>query len=207
MMNKIIRDIFILILLFLPVPTVFVFAEDETGFRASGKENTLREDILLAKNIDYLAELEIAEPMTALAAVDFTAQSLDGDMVNLFDFKGKVIFLNFWATWCGPCKEEVKDIEKLWDALKNEEFVVMAVDIREKKKKVRAFMNKNRIDFPVYLDPSGKISSMYSVGGIPTTYIIDPDGNVVGRAIGPRDWGSKESIEFMRSLMRPKDKT
>jgi peroxiredoxin len=190
MRKKIIKIIFILPFLFLSSVAAFVYADDE-----------------LVRNIDYFAELSISEPMTELAAIDFSAESLDGEMVNLFDFKGKVIFLNFWATWCGPCKAEVKDIDKLWDTLKDEDFVVIAVDLREKRKKVRAFMEEYGIDFPVYLDPSGRISSMYSVGGIPTTYIIDPDGNVVGRAIGPRDWGGEESIEFMRSLMRGKEKT
>ncbi|HEB33420.1 MAG TPA: TlpA family protein disulfide reductase [Spirochaetes bacterium] len=207
MMNKIIRDIFILFFLVLSATAAVVHADDGTVFRGNGKEDTLREDTFLVKNIDYFAELGIAKPMTGLAAINFSAESLDGKMVNLFDFKGKVIFLNFWATWCDPCKAEVKDIDKLWGMLKDEDFVVMAVDLREKKKKVRTFIEEYGIDFPVYLDPSGRISSMYSVGGIPTTYIIDPDGNVVGKAIGPRDWGGKESIGFMRSLMRPKDKT
>ena len=77
----------------------------------------------------------------------------------------------------------------------------MAVDLREDERKIKSFMKQRGIDFPVYLDPRGKIASSYRIGGIPTTFIINPDGKVVGRAVGPRDWGSKESIEFMRSLM------
>ena len=207
MRNKRIKYIFIMIILFLSAAAAVAFADDESVFMRNRTKDTLTGDTLLVKNIDYFAALGISAPMTELAAIDFSTESLDGDFVNLFDFKGKVIFLNFWATWCGPCKAEVADIDKLWDTLKDEDFVVIAVDLREKKKKVRAFMEEHGIDFPVYLDPSGKISNIYSVGGIPTTYIIDPDGNVVGRAVGPREWGGEESIEFMRSLMSGKDNT
>ncbi|KKM15805.1 hypothetical protein LCGC14_1692310, partial [marine sediment metagenome] len=111
MMNKIIRDIFILFFLVLSATAAVVHADDGTVFRGNGKEDTLREDTFLVKNIDYFAELGIAKPMTGLAAINFSAESLDGKMVNLFDFKGKVIFLNFWATWCSPCRLEMPSID------------------------------------------------------------------------------------------------
>ena len=137
-----------------------------------------------------------------LDAMDFTVDSLSGKNRSLSDFKGKVVFLNFWATWCGPCKAEVKDIDTLYKTLKDEDFTVMALDIQENRKKVRKFMRRFDIDFPVYLDADGSIAGQYSVKGIPTTYIIDPDGKVIGYAVGPRPWGNSDSIQLMRSLMK-----
>ncbi len=174
----------------------FAYARGEESAEIKGGEG-----FLLAKNGDYFQKLGIVKPSGRLKSINFTINSLDGGSVQLSDFKGKVIFLNFWATWCGPCRSEVRDIDALYDELKNEDFMVMAVDIQEDEKKVRRFMKKYRIDFPVFLDRSGIIARNYAVSGIPTTYIIDPDGNIVGRAVGPRPWNGEDSLNLMRSLM------
>jgi peroxiredoxin len=150
---------------------------------------------------EYLEALSILPPNNEIEALDFTVESLDGETESLNDYRGNVVFLNFWATWCGPCKAEVGDIQALSETLQDEDFVVMALSIQEQKKKVDKFMKSNNIDFPVYLDSDGAVAAMYGVTGIPTTYIIAPDGMIVGRAVGPRDWGGKESVELMRSLM------
>ncbi len=150
---------------------------------------------------EYLELLSILPPNREVDAVDFTVQSLVGDSESLSDHQGKVIFLNFWATWCGPCRAEVGEIDALYETLKDEDFMIMALSIQEQKKKVSKFMKTNKIDFPVYLDSDGMVAAMYSVTGIPTTYIIAPDGKIVGRAVGPRQWGGRESVELMRSLM------
>lgn len=131
-----------------------------------------------------------------------SAESSEVQLINLSDFRGNVVFLNFWATWCGPCKAEVRDIDTLYDTLKDEDFTVMAIDIQEDKNTIGNFMDNYGVDFPVYLDTTGEVAAQYAVSGIPTTYIIDPDGKIVGRAVGPRAWASKDSIDFMRSLMK-----
>jgi len=160
------------------------------------------EDSVRAENIDYFSQLGISKPTSEIDSIDFFVESLDGVRVRLHDFRGKVVFLNFWATTCGPCRAEVRDIHLLHQTLKNEPFVIMAVDIKEDINTIKKFMKKNNIDFPVYLDKSGEIAIQYAIIGIPTTYIINPEGKIVGRAIGPRPWGSEQSIKFMRSLMK-----
>ena len=159
------------------------------------------EAVELSDAAEYLEALSILPPTTDVQALDFTVESLLGDSESLEDYRGKVIFLNFWATWCGPCKAEVGEIDALHETLKDEDFMIMALSIQEQKKKVSKFMKTNNIDFPVYLDSDGAVAAMYGVTGIPTTYIISPEGNIVGRAVGPRDWGGKESVGLMRSLM------
>jgi peroxiredoxin len=159
------------------------------------------EAVELSEAAEYLEALSILAPNTEVQALDFTVKSLVGDSENLSDYRGKVIFLNFWATWCGPCRAEVGEIDVLHETLKDEDFMIMALSIQEQKKKVSKFMNSNDIDFPVYLDSDGAVAAMYGVNGIPTTYIIAPDGTIVGKAVGPREWGGTESVELMRSLM------
>jgi peroxiredoxin len=149
-----------------------------------------------------LEALSIIPPNKEVDAVDFTVESIVGNSESLSDYRGKVIFLNFWATWCGPCRAEVGEIDALYETLKDEDFMIMALSIQEQKKKVSKFMKNNNIDFPVYLDSDGTVAAMYGVTGIPTTYIIAPNGKVVGRAIGPRQWGGQDSVELMRSLMK-----
>ncbi len=159
------------------------------------------EAVELSEAAEYLEALSILPPNTEVQALDFTVKSLVGDSENLSDYRGKVIFLNFWATWCGPCRAEVGEIDALHETLKDEDFMIMALSIQEQKKKVSKFIKSNDVDFPVYLDSDGAVAAMYGVNGIPTTYIIAPDGTIVGRAVGPRQWGGTESVKLMRSLM------
>ena len=160
------------------------------------------EAVELSEAAKYLEALSIMLPNSEVHALDFTVESLLGDSESLNDYRGKVIFLNFWATWCGPCKAEVDEIDTLHETLKGEDFMIMALSIQEQKKKVTKFMESNNVDFPVYLDSDGSVAAMYGVTGIPTTYIIAPDGKIVGRAVGPREWGGKDSVKLMKSLMK-----
>jgi len=154
-----------------------------------------------AEASEYLSVLGIMPPNQEIEAVDFTVEALRGQSERLSDYRGKVIFLNFWATWCGPCRAEIGEIDLLHETLMGEDFMIMALSIQEDKKRVSKFMQSFEVDFPVYLDSDGAVANKYGVTGIPTTYIIAPDGKIVGRAIGPREWGSRESVELMRSLM------
>lgn len=147
------------------------------------------------------SRMGIVQPDKPVRARDFEVRSLDGGTVRLSDLRGKVVFLNFWATWCGPCRMEVKDIDRLNRTLRGEAFAVMAVDIQESEKQVTRFMHREGVDFPVYLDPDGNAALQWGITGIPATFIVDHRGYVVGYAMGPREWGSEASVELMRSLM------
>lgn len=107
---------------------------------------------------------------------DFTLEDLNGNEVKLSSLKGKKVFLNFWATWCPPCRAEMPDIEKLYQETKDSELVILAVNVGEDKKAAQDFMNSNNYNFTVLLDENGEVSRLYQVTGIPTSYFIDTEG-------------------------------
>lgn len=107
-------------------------------------------------------------------APDFTLENLDGEEVSLSDYRGKLVLLNFWATWCGYCDAEMPDLNKLND--ENEDIVVLAVDVKETKETVQKYITKGEYEFEVLLDTKGAIAQTYLVGGYPTSYFIDKEG-------------------------------
>ncbi len=134
-------------------------------------------------------------------AEDFTLRTLEGERVSLKDYRGKVIFLNFWATWCGPCRMEMPSMEKLWQDFKEEDFLILAVNIQEESKLVSSFMKEMNLSFPVLLDEKGSVARSYGIRGIPTTLFLNPKGETIGTAVGARDWASEESFRLIRELL------
>ena len=134
-------------------------------------------------------------------AEDFTLKTLKGGTVSLKDYRGRLIFLNFWATWCGPCRAEMPSMQRLWEEFKEEDFVILAINIQEESKLVSSFMNERGFSFPVLLDEKGKVARSYGIRGIPTTFFLNPDGEIMGKAVGARDWDSEESFELIRELL------
>jgi peroxiredoxin len=135
-------------------------------------------------------------------APDFSLQDLNGKKFGLNQFKGKVIFLNFWATWCSPCKEEMPSMEVLHQQFKEKNFILLAISVDYGgQKPVNEFINKYQYTFPVLLDPKCKTLDLLQVKGIPTTFLIDKKGRMVGKAIGPRDWKSPEVASLINLLI------
>ncbi len=140
-----------------------------------------------------------------IEAPDFTLKNLEGSEVSLKDFEGKVVFLNFWATWCGACRAEMPSMERLWQRFKEKDFIILAVDIREPKNKVVSFMKEHNLTFPVLLDSKGEVKYRFGVRFLPTTYLLDSEGRAVGGAIGARNWGSEDAFELIESLLSNTD--
>lgn len=135
-------------------------------------------------------------------APDFSLKDLNGKKVELKQFKGKIIFLNFWATWCGPCKEEMPSLEVLHKQFKEKNFVLLTISVDyEGEKPVQEFINKNRYTFSVLLDPKCETLDLFEVKGIPTSFLIDKKGKMIGKAIGPRDWKSEEVVSLLNLLI------
>jgi thiol-disulfide isomerase/thioredoxin len=128
-------------------------------------------------------------------------KSLDGNKVSLEDYKGKVVFLNFWTTWCGYCKREMPSMEKLYAKFKDKDFVILAVDVRESKEKVKTFWDRYKLTFPAVLDPTGMAAMAFGVRGYPATFFIDRKGRVVGGAPGAREWFSEDAQAIIAELV------
>ena len=139
----------------------------------------------------------------ATRPLEIQLKDITGNGVRLSDFRGKIVFLNFWATWCPPCVDEMPSMEKLYQELTGEGFEILAVSIDESgAKTVRPFMKKHRLSFPALIDSKGFITSLYQTTGVPESFILDKDGIIVEKVIGPRDWAAPGAIRFFRKLIR-----
>jgi peroxiredoxin len=142
------------------------------------------------------------------AAPDYRAVSLTGDTVGVHDLRGKVVLLNVWATWCRPCVREMPAIQRLYDSLSPHGFTVLAVSVDnaalsfgDPAEAVRGFITEYNLTFPILLDPDNRIQGVYQVTAMPTTYVIDRDGIIRERFLGPREWDQPEFEAEIRALL------
>jgi peroxiredoxin len=117
-------------------------------------------------------------------AVDFSLDGLDGRPVSLADFAGKVVLINFWASWCGPCELEMPDIQKQYEAHKDEGLAVIAVNSGESPADVKKFVDKYGLTFPVVIDARGQVGAQYRAAGLPMSLFVDRDGVIQVRHLG-----------------------
>jgi len=130
-----------------------------------------------------------------IKAHDFNLKDLDGASVSLKSLKGKNVYVNFWATWCPPCKAEMVELEKLYQETKDTDLVILAIDLGENKKTVADFMIKNNYNFKVVLSDT-KTAELYKISSIPVSIFIDKDGNIVSSQIGGMSYEEmKEQID------------
>lgn len=135
------------------------------------------------------------------AAPDFNLRDAGGGYSGLSGQRGGLVLLNFWATWCGPCREEMPSMEQLSRSFGGQGFTILAVNQRESAAQVNSFMRQHGLNFTVPLDSDGKVSNLYRVYGIPVTYLIDASGQAIGMKQGSRDWASREVVAVFRILV------
>ena len=145
-----------------------------------------------------LRSLDVGRP-----APNFEFPGLDGKIVSLSDYRGKVVLVNIWATWCPPCIDEMPSMEKLYNELQGENFEILAVSIdAQGLKAVAPFMKAHNLTFPALIDSEGTIKSLYKATGVPESFIIDKQGILIKKIIGPIDWATPEIFRFFRDLIQ-----
>lgn len=185
---------FLLVAVLVVVIGVYVNEEPESPALTTVSGESGRLDRLFQEM--GIAQVASTDPLSEVAFRD-----LDGRTVNLSDFKGKIVFLNFWTTWCAACRDEMPQMEKLYAKFKNADFAMLAVDLQESAAVVRDFFKYYKLSFTALLDPDAMARSLFAVRSIPTTLILDKEGRIVGAAVGSREWDSKESLALFELLI------
>lgn len=145
-----------------------------------------------------LKSLDVGRP-----APYFEFPGLDGKIVSLSDYRGKVVLVNIWATWCPPCIDEMPSMEKLYNELQGENFDILAVSIdTQGLKAVAPFMKAYKLSFTALIDTEGTIKNLYKATGVPESFIIDKEGILIKNIKGPLDWDAPEIFRFFRGLIK-----
>lgn len=142
---------------------------------------------------------KLKQPFTA---AEFSLKELDGKIHHLSDYRGKVIVLNFWATWCPPCREEMPSMERARKKLINDNIIILAVNVGEDEDTIFNFTGDYPVEFPLLMDIKGEVIKNYPVMALPTTYIISPDGMVTHRTLGGREWDNEQLLDELRSMQK-----
>jgi peroxiredoxin len=151
--------------------------------------------------VDYKV-VPILQPMKDNAPTpDFNLATPDGKKLSLKDFRGKVVLLNFWASWCVPCREEMPAMEKLYQEYKQKNFVVLAIAVKDRKQDAIDFVKELRLSYPIALDPEAQVGTLYGAWGLPATYLIGPKGEGLARGWGPADWYNQGSRKLIQDLV------
>jgi peroxiredoxin len=133
-------------------------------------------------------------------APDFELPDTEGRTHRLSDYRGKTVIINFWTTWCPPCREEIPSMNRAWKTLQQEDVVILAINMGEDEDTIFIFTADYPADFPLLLDREGEVIARWPVKGLPTTYVVAPDGRIAYRAIGGREWDDPEFIRMIRAL-------
>jgi len=132
---------------------------------------------------------------------EFTLATPEGKKISLKDFRGKTVFLNFWASWCVPCREEMPAMERLYQEFKDKNFVVLAVGVKDRKQDAINFIKELKLTYPIAFDPEGQVGLLYGAWGLPTTYLIGPKGEGLARAWRPAEWYSPAARKLIKELV------
>lgn len=154
-------------------------------------------DVVAADQARSIYELE-----NKIIAPDFSLKDVDGKTHKLSDYRGKVVMINFWATWCPPCRFELPSMQRAYEKLKQSGVEFLAINLGEDADTIFTFTADYPVTFPLLMDLDSSVSNMYPVIGLPTTYFVDPKGRLVYRAVGSREWDEEQMITKILSIKK-----
>lgn len=180
----------IILIILIPLVLAYLLKEKDTVDDSHVQTNSTQQTstVLLSK---------LDSPVPAPA---FNLPDMDGEKHTLNSYKGKPVIINFWATWCPPCRAELPAMNRGWAKIKDEGIAMIAVNVGENEDTIFEFMGDHPIDFTVLLDESSETTNKWPIKGLPTTFILDKEGNLVYRAVGGREWDSDELLNVAREL-------
>ncbi len=160
--------------------------------------------LITALLVTCLAQAKDLQPYDGEALPDFTLSDMSGKSHTLSAYRGKVVMVNFWATYCGPCIKEMPSMQRLKDKLNGKPFEILAIDMAEEKADVSAFLQSHKIavNFPILLDTEGEVIEQWMVSAVPTTFIIDPQGKIRYALYGGLEWDNAEVLATISSLLK-----
>lgn len=166
----------------------------------------LRLFVLIASTLVLMASQSFAaggfRQIEPVSAPDLMLKSLAGEAVNLNDYKGKVVLVNFWAAWCPPCRREMPSMQRLKEKMTGRPFVILGVDSAEQREEVEAFLKTIKVDFHILLDPDSVATRRWKVFALPTSYLVDRNGKVRYSIAGPTEWDEGEAVQLIETLLR-----
>jgi cytochrome c biogenesis protein CcmG, thiol:disulfide interchange protein DsbE len=141
------------------------------------------------------------KPWKGSATLPLARDDIDGKAVDLKNLRGRVLVINFWATWCEPCREEMPSLQRLREKLDGESFDVLTVNFGESREKVSQFLGREKVALPVLLDPEKETAKAWGVGGLPMSFLVDAKGRVRYSVFGERDWSGGDSLALVEKLL------
>jgi peroxiredoxin len=148
-------------------------------------------------------ELDLIRPARPKRADDFAVTLVQGDTLKLKEQRGKAVMVNFWATWCPPCREEMPAMERLYRRHQARGFVLLAVSVDTDAALVKPFLTQHKLTFPVALDANMELANAYGVRALPASFLIDREGNLAALALGPRAWDNNAAHALVERLLAP----
>ncbi len=134
----------------------------------------------------------------------FNLRDIQDNPISLADYRGKVLVINFWATWCPSCRKEMPSLNRAANWLKPYDVELIAINVGEKAERVEAYLREQPLEFPVLLDPDTEVAARWDAMRLPITYVVNPQGRIVYRALGSREWDAPELLVPIRSLALPR---